>query len=168
MNANNSISGDFSEVNEVTPTSQKGTVRWGQAQPARLRAVRLALGHGGFQPRPASRPAAQGRPAQRLSSGRYRDPRPTPAAAGERAWPLRVHDRARRTGDPGVVQEDGRAVAGGHGVPPWHSGTPAPNGLANDGGDPRALQHYLGHRSIQSTVRYTELSPKRFENFWRD
>ena len=40
--------------------------------------------------------------------------------------------------------------------------------LANDGVDTRALQHYLGHKSINSTVRYTELSPKRFENFWRD
>ena len=40
--------------------------------------------------------------------------------------------------------------------------------LANDGQDTRAIQHYLGHRSIQSTVRYTELSPKRFEKFWED
>jgi integrase len=40
--------------------------------------------------------------------------------------------------------------------------------LANDGQDTRAIQHYLGHRSLQSTMRYTELSPKRFENFWKD
>ena len=26
---------------------------------------------------------------------------------------------------------------------------------------------YLGHRSIQSTVRYTELAPGRFKNLWR-
>ena len=31
--------------------------------------------------------------------------------------------------------------------------------LANDGHDTQALQHYLGHKSIQHTVRYTELSP---------
>jgi site-specific recombinase XerD len=37
--------------------------------------------------------------------------------------------------------------------------------LANDGQDTRALQHYLGHKNIQHTVRYTELSPKRFESF---
>src|SRR5215475_375567 len=30
--------------------------------------------------------------------------------------------------------------------------------LANDGHDTRALQDYLGHKSISSTVRYTELS----------
>jgi integrase len=38
--------------------------------------------------------------------------------------------------------------------------------LANDGQDTRALQHYLGHKNIQHTVRYTELSPDRFKNFW--
>jgi site-specific recombinase XerD len=40
--------------------------------------------------------------------------------------------------------------------------------LANKGHDTRALQAYLGHRNIQHTVRYTELSPTRFKNFWRD
>jgi integrase len=40
--------------------------------------------------------------------------------------------------------------------------------LANDGHDTRSLQAYLGHKNIQHTVRYTELSPTRFKNFWRD
>jgi hypothetical protein len=40
--------------------------------------------------------------------------------------------------------------------------------LANDGQDTRAIQHYLGHRSIASTVRYTALAPDRFKNFFRD
>src|SRR5208283_3102868 len=40
--------------------------------------------------------------------------------------------------------------------------------LANDGHDTRALQAYLGHRNIQHTVRYTELSPTRFKDFWRN
>ncbi len=39
--------------------------------------------------------------------------------------------------------------------------------LANKGHDTRALQAYLGHRNIQHTVRYTELSATRFKNFWR-
>ena len=39
--------------------------------------------------------------------------------------------------------------------------------LANKGHDTRALQAYLGHRNIQHTVRYTELSPGRFKDFWR-
>ena len=40
--------------------------------------------------------------------------------------------------------------------------------LANAGHDTRALQAYLGHRNIQHTVRYTELSSTRFKDFWRD
>lgn len=40
--------------------------------------------------------------------------------------------------------------------------------LANDGQDTRAIQHYLGHRNITHTVRYTELSPERFKDFWQD
>ena len=40
--------------------------------------------------------------------------------------------------------------------------------LANAGHDTRALQAYLGHKNIQHTVRYTELAPTRFKNFWRD
>src|SRR5262245_31570839 len=39
--------------------------------------------------------------------------------------------------------------------------------LANDGHDTRALQHYLGHKNIQHTVRYTEMAPDRFKDFWR-
>jgi integrase len=39
--------------------------------------------------------------------------------------------------------------------------------LANKGHDTRAIQGWLGHRSIQHTVRYTELSPTRFKDFWR-
>jgi len=39
--------------------------------------------------------------------------------------------------------------------------------LANDGHDTRALQHYLGHKNIQHTVRYTELAVDRFKDFWR-
>ncbi len=40
--------------------------------------------------------------------------------------------------------------------------------LANDGHDTRAIQHYLGHKNIQHTVRYTELSANRFKDFWKD
>ena len=40
--------------------------------------------------------------------------------------------------------------------------------LANDGQDTRSIQHYMGHKNIQHTVRYTELSPHRFKNFWKD
>jgi integrase len=38
--------------------------------------------------------------------------------------------------------------------------------LANDGHDTRSLAHYLGHRNLQSTARYTALAPDRFKGFW--
>jgi integrase len=40
--------------------------------------------------------------------------------------------------------------------------------LANKGYDTRGLQAYLGHRYIQHTVRYTELSSERFKGWWQD
>jgi integrase len=40
--------------------------------------------------------------------------------------------------------------------------------LAAKGHDTRAIQGWLGHRSIASTVVYTALSPTRFRDFWRD
>jgi site-specific recombinase XerD len=39
--------------------------------------------------------------------------------------------------------------------------------LADVGHDTRRIQDRLGHRSIQHTVRYTELLPIRFRDFWR-
>ena len=39
--------------------------------------------------------------------------------------------------------------------------------LAGDGHDTRAIQDYLGHKNIQHTMRYTELSPTRFKGFWQ-
>jgi type 1 fimbriae regulatory protein FimE len=40
--------------------------------------------------------------------------------------------------------------------------------LANQGEDTRSLAHYLGHRNLQSTARYTALAPDRFRGFWKD
>ena len=40
--------------------------------------------------------------------------------------------------------------------------------LANQGVDTRSIQHYLGHKNIQHTVRYTELAASRFKNLWPD
>jgi integrase len=38
--------------------------------------------------------------------------------------------------------------------------------LANKGVDTRTIQDYLGHISIVHTVRYTELSPRKFKGLW--
>ena len=40
--------------------------------------------------------------------------------------------------------------------------------LAAQGHDTRAIQDYLGHKNIHHTVRYTQMSPQRFESFWMD
>jgi hypothetical protein len=40
--------------------------------------------------------------------------------------------------------------------------------LANAGHDTRAIQAWMGHKNIRHTVRYTELAPDRFNDFWRD
>jgi type 1 fimbriae regulatory protein FimB len=39
--------------------------------------------------------------------------------------------------------------------------------LANAGHDTRAIQTYMGHRSITSTTIYTETNVGRFSGFWR-
>jgi integrase len=39
--------------------------------------------------------------------------------------------------------------------------------LADAGHDTRAIQAWMGHKNIQHTVRYTELAPTRFKDFWR-
>jgi site-specific recombinase XerD len=38
--------------------------------------------------------------------------------------------------------------------------------LANKGVPTRTIQAYLGHKSIQHTVRYTELSDKAYKGLW--
>ena len=40
--------------------------------------------------------------------------------------------------------------------------------FANDHQDLRAIQDFAGHRNIQNTVPYTELTTERFSNFWED
>jgi site-specific recombinase XerD len=40
--------------------------------------------------------------------------------------------------------------------------------LANAGHDTRRIQDWLGHRSIQHTTRYTQLSAAPFRDFWRE
>lgn len=40
--------------------------------------------------------------------------------------------------------------------------------LAQSGTDMRAIQGYLGHRDIKSTVIYAELDPSRFKGFGKD
>jgi type 1 fimbriae regulatory protein FimB/type 1 fimbriae regulatory protein FimE len=52
-------------------------------------------------------------------------------------------------------------------VPSIEATAEAEYALANAGHDTRAIQDWLGHRAIQHTARYTELSQERFKDFWR-
>jgi type 1 fimbriae regulatory protein FimB/type 1 fimbriae regulatory protein FimE len=40
--------------------------------------------------------------------------------------------------------------------------------LVSKGHDTRAIQQYLGHRTITSTAVYAALSPTRFKDFWKE
>ena len=64
-------------------------------------------------------------------------------------------------------QSVGKRAKIGHKVHPHMPRHAAGFVLANRGVDAWTLQAYLGHRSIQSTVRYTELAPNRFKNLWK-
>ena len=67
-----------------------------------------------------------------------------------------------------LVARAGEAAAIGFPVHPHMLRHAAGFKLANDGQDTRAIQHYLGHKSIIHTVRYTEMAPDRFRDFWQD
>ena len=67
-----------------------------------------------------------------------------------------------------IVAEAGRAAGFGFPIHPHMLRHACGFYLANKGVDTRALQQYLGHRNIQHTVRYTELTAQRFQNFWED
>jgi type 1 fimbriae regulatory protein FimB/type 1 fimbriae regulatory protein FimE len=67
-----------------------------------------------------------------------------------------------------MVQRTGRAAGFAFGVHPHMLRHSTGYKLANDGQDTRSLAHYLGHRNLQSTARYTALAPDRFRGFWSD
>lgn len=66
------------------------------------------------------------------------------------------------------LQRTGRAAKLAFGVHPHMLRHACGYKLANDGHDTRSLAHYLGHRNLQSTARYTALAPDRFAKFWTD
>lgn len=67
-----------------------------------------------------------------------------------------------------IVQMSGRRAGLGFTVHPHMLRHSTGFYLANNGHDTRAIQSYLGHANIKNTVIYTELSPNRFKDFWRD
>ena len=93
---------------------------------------------------------------------REQEPRSTFVFTSERGSPFSTAGFAR------LVERAGGAAKLGIKAHPHMLRHACGFALANKGHDTRALQAYLGHRNIQHTVRYTELSPSRFKSFWRD
>jgi len=92
---------------------------------------------------------------------REQDPKSAFVFVSERSSPFSTAGFLR------MVQRAGKAAKLGFPVHPHMLRHAAGFKLANDGVDTRSLQAYLGHKSISNTVRYTELSPTRFKDFWR-
>lgn len=92
---------------------------------------------------------------------REQDPRSAFVFTSERGAPFTTAGFAR------MVERAGEAAGLGFKAHPHMLRHACGFALANKGHDTRAVQAYLGHRNIQHTVRYTELSPDRFKDFWR-
>jgi type 1 fimbriae regulatory protein FimB/type 1 fimbriae regulatory protein FimE len=67
-----------------------------------------------------------------------------------------------------IVQKAGETAKLSFGVHPHMLRHAKGYQLAQSGTDTRAIQGYLGHRDIKSTVIYTELDPSRFKRFGKD
>jgi type 1 fimbriae regulatory protein FimB/type 1 fimbriae regulatory protein FimE len=92
---------------------------------------------------------------------REQDPKSPFVFTSERGSPF------TRAGFARLVERAGAAAGLGFPAHPHMLRHACGFALANKGHDTRALQAYLGHRNIQHTVRYTELAPDRFKDFWR-
>jgi integrase len=92
---------------------------------------------------------------------REQDPKSPFVFTSERGAPFTTAGFAR------MVERAGEAAKLGFKAHPHMLRHACGFALANTGHDTRALQAYLGHKNIQHTVRYTELAPDRFKDFWR-
>ena len=92
---------------------------------------------------------------------REQDPKSPFVFTSERDAPFSTGGFAR------MVERAGEAAGLGFKAHPHMLRHACGYALANKGHDTRALQAYLGHKNIQHTVRYTELAPTRFKDFWR-
>ena len=92
---------------------------------------------------------------------REQEPKSPFAFTSERGAPFTTAGFAR------MVERAGAAAKFGFKAHPHMLRHACGFALAAKGHDTRALQAYLGHKNIQHTVRYTELSPTRFKTFWR-
>ena len=93
---------------------------------------------------------------------REQEPKSPFAFTSERSTPFATAGFAR------MVERAGEAAGLGFKAHPHMLRHACGYALANNGHDTRAIQAWLGHRSITSTAIYTALAPNRFKDFWRD
>jgi hypothetical protein len=122
--------------------------------------------YGGLQTRPqgvrAGRPPLGGdelRALRRLQ--REQEPKSPFVFTSERGAPFTTAGFAR------MVERAGPKPSLGSRPTRTCSGTLAATRWPIEATNTRALQAYLGYRNIQHTVRYSEMSPTRFKDFWR-
>jgi type 1 fimbriae regulatory protein FimB/type 1 fimbriae regulatory protein FimE len=80
----------------------------------------------------------------------------------ERGGPMTVNNVQK------MIKKAGEVAGLGFVVHPHMCRHGAGYKLANDGQDTRAIALWLGHNNLQHTMKYTELSPARFKDFWQD
>ena len=110
---------------------------------------------------PSTHPIRGDEPRALRRLARVQDPKSAFVFTSERGSPFTTAGFAR------MVERAGEAAGLGFKAHPHMLRRACGFALANKGHDTRALQAYLGHRNIQHTVRYTELAPDRFKDFWR-
>src|SRR5215475_375773 len=121
--------------------------------------------------RPATRPQGEERLAECPPDAGRRDTRAAASAARAGAVLARLYVRAGRADDaqglPCAIRSD--RVAGQAAIPDTSAHAAAWLRLCPSQRRPRheGAAAWLGHKNIQHTVRYTELAPDRFKNFWR-
>ena len=132
-------------------------LRWDQIDfdHARLHVRRLKQGTPATHPIPGD----EMRDLRKLQ--REQDPKTPLVFTSERGSPFSTSGFAR------LVKRAGEAAKLGFPAHPHMLRHACGFALANKGHDTRSLQAYLGHKNIQHTVRYTELSPTRFKDFWK-
>jgi len=137
--------------------SELCALRWEQVDliHGRLHVSRLKNGMPSVQPLSGTELRALRRLQREQEPGRY-------VFISERGAPMSAAGFRR------MIERLGRAAKMSFSVHPHMLRHATGFKLANQGVDTRSLQQYLGHKNIQHTVRYTELSPERFRDFWKD
>jgi hypothetical protein len=120
----------------------------------------------------AACPPSEGRDRQYPSAERQGDPGVASATPGKCGISIRFRHGAWWSCNDGGISEDDRKDWRSRKAivpdPPHMLRHSTGYKLANDGQDTRSLQHYMGHKNIMHTARYTEMAPDRFKNFWKD